>query len=95
MADPTALTPDESHHLARLRSALNGPIRSSLNTLSVATSLVAAEELRMRPRGQEALHLLCQEVEWHQSLWLHVLRSLDAVANAQELPPLPARTAGG
>lgn len=95
MADPTELTPDQSHLLARLRSELNGPIRSSLNTLSVATSLVADEQRRMRPRGQEALQLLCQEVEWHQSLWLHLLRSLDAVANAQELPPRPARTAGG
>lgn len=96
MSDGTASATRATHlqGLARLKSDLNGPLRSGLNTLTVATNLVAAEQARLRPRGQEALQLLCQEVEWHQSLWTHLLRSLDAVADAQQPPPLPARPSG-
>ena len=96
MSDATASEPcaKQLQGLARLRSDMNGPLRSGLNTLSIATNLVAAEQARLRPRGQEALRLLCQEVEWHQLLWTHLLHSLDAVADAQQPPPLPARPSG-
>lgn len=94
MTVESAPSPGESQLLARLRGDLNGPLRSSLNALSLATNLIAAEQGRMKPRGQEALRILCQEVEWHQSLCLHLLRSLDAVASAQQPPPLPRRPSG-
>lgn len=90
----SATTALERQLLARLTVELNGPLRSSLNALSLAANVVAADEGGLRPHGQEALHILCQEVDWHQSLWIHVLASLDAIAHAQQPPPLPARSGG-
>ena len=77
--------------LARLVSELNGPLRCSLSALSIASSVVAAHRDELSVRADEALALLCAEVEWHQTLWMHLLESLDRVAHQRQPVPLPAR----
>lgn len=96
MNEPSADTVGHSTEqtLVQLVSELNGPLRSSLSALSTAATVVASHGEQLPANAQRGLALLRAEVQWHQTLWMHLLTSLDRAAHRQEPVPLPARPSG-